>query len=89
MIHQLKVLPDYYQAIVDRRKTFEIRKNDRDFQVGDLVILKEFNGAEFTKRHTKAQITYICDYAQNENYVVFSIRLIEIGSDRECQNVLT
>ncbi|MGX6979091.1 DUF3850 domain-containing protein [Vagococcus elongatus] len=89
MIHQLKVLPDYYQAVIDRRKTFEIRKNDRDFQVGDLVILKEFDGAEFTKRNAKAQITYICDYAQSEDYVVFSIKLIEIGSGRECQNVLT
>ena len=35
MIHQLKIEPDYFKKIVEGVKTFEVRKNDRDFHVGD------------------------------------------------------
>ncbi len=43
MIHHLKILPQYYCRVADGSKTFEVRKNDRGFQPGDLVTLKEFN----------------------------------------------
>ena len=36
-IHKLKIKEEYYKAIVDGNKTFELRKNDRDYQVGDLI----------------------------------------------------
>lgn len=33
--HELKILPQFYNAVTSHRKTFEIRKDDRDYQVGD------------------------------------------------------
>lgn len=39
MIHELKILPEYFEAVTSGRKQFEIRKNDRDFKVGDQLIL--------------------------------------------------
>jgi len=42
-IHALKTLPTYFKAVAAGTKTFELRKNDRDFNVGDGVILKEWN----------------------------------------------
>ncbi|MBE6645011.1 MAG: DUF3850 domain-containing protein [Ruminococcaceae bacterium] len=42
MIHHLKTLPLYFQAVIDERKPFEIRENDRNFKIGDRVILEEF-----------------------------------------------
>jgi hypothetical protein len=74
-IHELKILPEYFQAVADRDKTFEIRKNDRDYKVGDRLILREYESARggFTGRELSKNITYITDYAQADNYVVMSI----------------
>ncbi|WP_434357379.1 DUF3850 domain-containing protein [Parasalinivibrio latis] len=41
--HDLKILPKYYSEVAAGRKLFEIRKNDRGFQVGDTVMLKEYD----------------------------------------------
>lgn len=43
MKHILKIWPQYYQAVADGSKTFEVRVNDRGFQKGDHVLLREFD----------------------------------------------
>jgi hypothetical protein len=43
MKHYLKIWPQYYCRVADGSKTFEVRKNDRGFQPGDEVVLKEFD----------------------------------------------
>ena len=40
-IHKLKTDTEVFQAIVDGRRTFEIRFNDRNFKVGDELVLLE------------------------------------------------
>ena len=44
MTHHLKIKPEYFQAVIDGKKPFEIRYNDRNFQTGDRVILEEYEG---------------------------------------------
>lgn len=44
MLHHLKTLPEYFQAVIDGRKPFEVRKDDRGFKPGDKVILEEYAG---------------------------------------------
>lgn len=41
--HDLKCLPEYFRHIEDRSKGFELRKNDRDFRVGDTVMFWEWS----------------------------------------------
>ena len=43
MKHELKILPEFYFRVADGSKTFEIRVNDRAFQCGDTVILREWD----------------------------------------------
>lgn len=38
--HELKTWPVYFDAVKRGAKTFEVRKNDRGFQTGDLVELQ-------------------------------------------------
>lgn len=41
--HDLKVLTEYFNALIDGKKTFEIRKDDRNFEVGDTIELHEWS----------------------------------------------
>ena len=41
MIHQLKIESCFFAEMVEGRKTFEVRKNDRDFHEGDYLGLNE------------------------------------------------
>lgn len=41
MIHRLKTDPIVFDAVARGLKTFELRKDDRDFQVGDTLLLME------------------------------------------------
>lgn len=42
-VHNLKCWPAYYRDVVAGKKTFEFRKDDRDFQVGDVLVLVEWD----------------------------------------------
>lgn len=70
-MHNLKILPVFFRAVADGTKTFEIRKNDRKFNVGDLIKLREYDGY-YTGRFIFGKITFITNYEQKEGYVVFS-----------------
>jgi ASC-1-like (ASCH) protein len=75
MKHKLKIQNEYFEAVCSGEKSFEIRKNDRDFKVGDTLILQEFLpiSKQYTGRVIEKEITYITDYGQQENYVVMAI----------------
>lgn len=41
--HVLKTWPGPFEAVRSRRKTYEIRTDDRNFQVGDTLILRSYD----------------------------------------------
>ena len=59
MIHELKILPEYFEDILSGEKTFEIRKNDRTYNKGDMLALNEYTQDGYTGRCMLVQITYI------------------------------
>lgn len=61
--HFLKTWPVFFNALLDGSKTFEVRKNDRGFQVGDILALHEFVPATggFTGRSLSRRVTYILE----------------------------
>ena len=79
--HELKILPEYFNAVICGEKTFELRKNDRDFQRGDVVCLMEYDtlNAELTGRQQLIEITYVLygdekteKYGLKKGYCIFS-----------------
>jgi len=54
-----KILPEYFQAVQARLKTFELRRDDSDYQVGDILKLREWDGEKYTGNVLFRQITYI------------------------------
>ncbi|MGE6376593.1 ASCH/PUA domain-containing protein [Peribacillus muralis] len=77
MTHGLKIHPEYFEAVITGKKTFEIRKNDKDYHVGDKLFLNEFDpiNQKYTGRRTRVIVTYITGYAQVDNYVVMGIKI--------------
>lgn len=75
--HELKILPKYYRAIEKGLKTFEVRFNDRNFQVGDMLELKEWFGSEYSGRYINAEVIYLLDDPQycKEGYVILGIKV--------------
>jgi len=78
MIHELKILPEYFKAVSSFEKRFEVRKNDRNFKVGDRLWLKEWNQEtkEYTGRTCLRIVTYILEggqYGIEKDYVIMSL----------------
>lgn len=80
--HELKILPLYFHHVRTGLKTFEIRKNDRDYQAGDNLLLREWDGSRYTNRSLFARIVYMTNYAQQDDYVVMGIELVEKESEK-------
>lgn len=75
-IHELKTYPQYFQQTLEGNKPFEIRLNDRNFQVGDIVILKEWDNIKYSGREIRGTIKYILDdkfIGLSKGYVAFSL----------------
>lgn len=59
MVHRLKTLQPYFNDVKDKEKNFELRQNDRDYQVGDTLILNEWTGSFFTGAGVTRKIKYV------------------------------
>jgi hypothetical protein len=65
--HSLKVWPPYFEHLLDGRKRFDVRFNDRHFKVGDGILFHEYVPADqgksrtdyFTGRKLLMRIRYI------------------------------
>lgn len=79
-IHTLKITPRFYEKVMEGKKTFEFRKNDRNYQVGDLIHFIAPDGSEFEEDTARFEIKYILKSKDFEpclkDYVVFSIERI-------------
>jgi hypothetical protein len=61
--HHLKTWPEPFEAVWDGRKTFELRRNDRAYTAGDVLVLQEwFPGeAEWGERVVRATVAYVIE----------------------------
>ena len=83
-VHELKTWPSAFEAILRGDKTHEWRKNDRDYQVGDQLLLEEYNPAPFehaggyTERQVKVEVTYITEnFGVPNGWCAMSIKVLQ------------
>lgn len=78
-VHKAKIYPEYFEAIISGLKTFEYRKNDREYKVGDILELYEYkaDGQQYTGRKVRCEIPYILANSMlPEGYIVMSIKVL-------------
>lgn len=80
--HEVKAWPEFFQPVWDQVKLFEIRKNDRDYRVGDLLIIDEWSPITrvFTGRRIEAIILYVTNFEQKPGFVVMGMSVGRRGS---------
>lgn len=78
--HELKCWPSYFAAIRSGSKSFEIRRNDREFAVGDTIVLREFSPADasYTGQAETRLITFLL--SEEEFGVVHGFVVIGFGA---------
>jgi hypothetical protein len=82
MIHDLKCWIDPFEAIIDGKKKFEFRLNDRNYEVGDELHLNEWDPIrkKHTGRSTYQEVTYILrnGFGLPEGYCIMSIEKVRV-----------
>lgn len=80
--HELKAWPEYFEPMLNGRKPFDARKNDRDFHEGDKLLIREFipeGEGEYTGRELVAIVTYVLEdsplYGLMEGFVILGLQL--------------
>ena len=87
-MQQLKSWPRFFNEIITGNKKHELRRNDRRYEVGMHLLLREYDEhkLEYTGRVQEVKITYITtddtpcalsDDALSSNYSILSIELIK------------
>lgn len=74
-VHELKITPEHFAPVAAGLKRAELRLNDRNYQVGDLLSLHEWDDAahEFTGQFESVRVIHIADVGQwLSGYVMLS-----------------
>lgn len=80
--HYLKCWPSYFEAVAAGEKTHELRKEDRDFRVGQVILLEEYDIEipHYTGRLLPVRVTYISrdvpGFGLVKGYCILSIQVI-------------
>lgn len=77
--HELKCWPPFWRDVVDGTKRFEIRKDDRSYDVGDVLVLNEFVrdpiGGRYTGASVRVRVVYLLSggFGLESGYVALGI----------------
>lgn len=78
--HKLKTYPEYFEGLYYGIKTFEVRREDRDYEVGDTLVLEEYepNHSCYTGRSVVREISHILRDTRfvPPGYCILSLRAV-------------
>ena len=69
-----KILPVYFEEVKSRNKNFELRIDEDDIQVGDILVLCEWEDKHYTGREVSRKVKYVLrnvpQYGLQEGYCI-------------------
>lgn len=84
-LHELKTIEPYFSMVLKEEKTFEVRKNDRNFKEGDYIILRHYDAEKkiYSGWFVACQVTYVLYNCPglDSDYVAMGIELLAHGAD--------
>lgn len=83
-IHNLKIQKEFFEDVKSGEKSFELRKDDRNYRLGDVINLTEVDAtsAEETGRTALVEIIYKLDKFDGlyPGYCILGVRTIDSGA---------
>lgn len=83
-VKDLKILPEYFQDILYHQKRFELRKDDKDYKVNDIIRLREIENNEFTSNEIYVRIIYILrnveKFGLDKDFCIFGFEVLYLDS---------
>ncbi len=78
MKHVIKTESVYFQQIIDGKKRFEVRINDRGYNAGDQFVMIEVEDGVRGFGEIHGSIDYVTNYNQKDGWVVWGFTVDEI-----------
>ena len=79
MVHRIKIDSQFFDDAAAGRKTFELRKNDRGYKVGDVLALTDYKDGKPTGREIYEEVAYMLENYKGleDGYCILATRLLE------------
>ena len=86
VVHKIKITESYANAVLEGRKTFEVRLNDRGYNAGDFVqfqVVEQRLSVLCNTTHKLNNMQFVITYVYSgkgldSGYVVFGIKPVEV-----------
>jgi hypothetical protein len=78
-MHELKIEQHWYDRLVTGEKTHELRFNDKDYQVGDVLLFKLPHGEAYPEQFGITHILHCYQFSQGlkDGYCILSLERLQ------------
>ncbi|MEZ0355393.1 DUF3850 domain-containing protein [Mycobacterium sp. SA01] len=95
--HELKSWPQFFRAIVAGARSHELRRNDRNYRIGDQLLLREYDPEKKIYSGSSCKVVVTSMTSQdvpcavsgeglNPEFCVLSIRVVSVSPDLVSQH---
>ena len=83
-VHNIRLAKTYFNDVASGKKSFELRKNDRGYKVGDMLEMLEFADGRNTGRIIQAEVTYMLEgyTGLEEGYCILGISIKKVDTEK-------
>lgn len=83
-VHSIRLAKTYFNDVASGKKSFELRKNDREYKVGDMLEMLEFADGKNTGRIIQAEVVYMLEGYKGleEGYCILGISVKKVDTEK-------